>query len=126
MRGRHPQTLVLQEEHVEILERNLRAGTTEYRVARRSQILLWRGTGVRPTEVSRRLGCGRNTVWRLEERYRAEGVEALQDRPRPGHPCKISPPPDCSNRCFGLPQTSGTGAASGPMERTYARRPVGG
>lgn len=84
--GRHAAELHLQVEHIEILQRNLRTGTIEHRVARRSQVLLLRAEGVGPGEVAERLNCGRNTVWRTEERYRAEGLEALQDRQRPGRP----------------------------------------
>lgn len=102
MRGRYPQTLVLQQEHVAVLEQNLRAGTTEFRVARRSQVLLWRGSGLRPSEVARRAGCGRTTVWRVEERYRQAGLEALQDRPRPGRPAAVSPPAGGPDRRPGL------------------------
>ena len=102
MRGRHPQTLVLHAEHLEVLRRDLRAGTTEYRVARRAQILLCRGEGLRPVEVAERLRCGRNTVWRTEQRYRAEGLKALADRPRPGRPARISPPAAGADGSFGL------------------------
>src|SRR5476649_2173331 len=62
-----PQLLVLQAEHVEILQRHLRTGKTEHRTARRSRILLLRSEGIGPSEVALRLGCGRNTVWRIEE-----------------------------------------------------------
>ena len=88
---RPAQTLVLQDEHVEILQQNLRTGTTEYRTARRSRILLLRGENVPPGEVAIQVGCGRNTVWRTEERYRAEQLAALEDRPRPGRPRHFSP-----------------------------------
>lgn len=102
MRGRHPQTLALNAEHIEVLMRNLRTGTTEHRVARRSQILLYRGEGLRPVEVAERLRCGRNTVWRTEQRYRAEGLSALEDRPRPGRPARISPPAAGADGSFSL------------------------
>ena len=88
---RPAQTLVLQDEHVEVLQQNLRTGKTEYRTARRSQILLLRAEGIAPTAVAARLGCGRCTVWRIEQRYRAEQLAALQDRPRPGRPPRFSP-----------------------------------
>jgi transposase len=86
-----PQTLVLQVEHVSILQQNLRTGKTEHRVARRSQILLLRAEGRTPSEVADNLRCGRNTVWRVEERYRAEQLDALYDRRRPGRPRHFSP-----------------------------------
>ena len=96
------QTLVLQAEHVEILQRHLRTGKTEHRVARRSQILLLRSEGVGPSEVAERVSCGRNTVWRVEERYRTEQLEALQDRPRPGRPRLFSPSDPSSDRRAGM------------------------
>ena len=99
-----PQTLVLQTEHISILQQNLRTGKTEHRVARRSQILLLRAEGQTPSHVAERLCCGRNTVWRVEERYRAEQLEALCDRPRPGRPRLFSPTAENTDRRTGLPQ----------------------
>ncbi len=98
MRGPAPRTLVVAAEHVEILRHNLRTGKTEYRVAYRSRVILLRGSGFGPTEVARRVGCGRNTVWRLEERYRERGLDALHDLPRPGRPRTISPPAENAGR----------------------------
>lgn len=95
---RPAQTLVLQDEHVEILRQNLRTGKTEYRTARRSQILLLRAEGVAPTEVATRVGCERCTVWRVEQRYRAEHLAAIEDRPRPGRPRKFSPSAESTDR----------------------------
>jgi len=102
MRGPQPETLVLRQEHLEILQKNLRTGTTEYRVARRSQLLLLRGQGMRPTEIAERLGCGRNTVWRLAKRYREKGLGALEDLPRPGYRPKFSPSAKGADHSLGL------------------------
>lgn len=103
--GCHAAEFVLQSEHVEVLQRNLRTGKTEHRVARRSQILLLRAEGLGPTEVSERLDCGRNTIWRIEERYRQAGLDALHDRPRPGRPRVFSPDRPRPDRGDGLPDT---------------------
>lgn len=97
------QTLVLQDEHVEILRQNLRTGKTEFRTARRSQILLLRAEGLAPTDVAARLGCGRATVWRIETRYRSEELAALEDRARPGRPREFSPSAESTNRCARVP-----------------------
>lgn len=99
---RPAQALVLQEEHVEVLEQNLRTGTTELRTARRSQILLLRAEGIAPTEVAERLRCGRCTVWRTETRYRAEQLAALEDRAPPGRPRNCSPSSKSADRRPGL------------------------
>jgi DNA-directed RNA polymerase specialized sigma24 family protein len=89
--ARHAAEFVLQAEHLEVLQTHLRSGKTEYRVARRSRILLLRAEGVRQTDIAEQLGIGRNTVWRIEERYREEGLGALRDHPRPGRPRVFSP-----------------------------------
>ena len=94
---RTPRTLVVQEEHVEMLEGQLRSGKTEHRVAYRARIVLLRGEGLGPSEVAERVGCDRTTVWRIEERYREQGLDALFDRPRPGRPRTISPPAKNAN-----------------------------
>ena len=104
MPGPAPQTLVVAAEHLEILRQNLRTGKTEHRVAYRSRVILLRGSGLGPTEVAGRVGCGRNTVWRTEGRYRAEGLGALHDRPRPGRPRTISPPPEGTDNSARLPK----------------------
>ena len=49
---RTPRTLVVQEEHVEVLEQLVRAGKTENRVAYRARIVLLRGEGLGPSEVA--------------------------------------------------------------------------
>ena len=100
---RPAQALVLQDEHVEILQQNLRTGKTEYRTARRSQILLLRGEGLAPTDVATRVRCGRCTVWRIERRYRSEQLAALADRARPGRPRSFSPAAESPDRRLGLP-----------------------
>ena len=93
MRGPKLPKLELSEDHVEVLQRNLRTGRVEQRVARRSRILLLRAEGMRRAHVAETVGCGRNTAWRIEKRYVEEGLDALEDRPRPGRPPKFSPLP---------------------------------
>jgi hypothetical protein len=105
MRGPAPRKLVVVAEHIDVLQQNLRTGKTEHRVAYRSRVILLRASGLGPTEVASRVGCGRNTVWRTEGRYRAEGLAALHDRPRPGLPRTISPPAENPGRRARLQET---------------------
>ena len=98
MRGPKPRKLVLQAEHIEILQRNLRTGKTEHRVAYRARMLLLRTEGHGPSRVAEMVGMDRTTVWRVEERYRSSGLEALRDLPRPGRPRTISPPAEGTGR----------------------------
>jgi transposase len=96
--------LVVAVEQLQILQKNLRTGTTQARVAVRSRILWLRADGQQPGKVAQQVGCDRATVWRVEERYRQRGLDALQDAPRPGRPPRISPPAACPHRRSGLPQ----------------------
>lgn len=60
--------LVVQGEHGEVFPRSLRTGTRQHRVAYRARILLLRGQGWQPGRVAAAVGCGRTTVWRIEQR----------------------------------------------------------
>ena len=104
MRGPKPRALDLSAECVEVLRHNLRTGTTEYRVAYRSRILLLRAEGNGLSRVAALAGVDRTTVWRVEERFRERGVEALHDADRPGRPPRISPPAAGAGRGAGLPE----------------------
>lgn len=93
MPGPHPRRIDVSVEHLEVVRRHLRRGTTERRVADRARILSFAAQGRAPGEIARGLGCGRNTVWRTTQRYEAEGLDAaLYDRPRSGRRRRIFPP----------------------------------
>jgi hypothetical protein len=95
--GRHVAEFVLQSEHAEVLLHKLRTGTTEYRFARRSHILLLRAEEVGPTEVAERLQIGRNMVWRIEERVQRREQGSDQSRKRAhatSPPSRARPLPD--------------------------------
>jgi hypothetical protein len=98
VRGPKPRKLVLQAEHIQILRRNLRTGKTEHRVAYRARMLLLRAEGHGPTRVAEMVGMDRTTVWRVEDRYRERGLDALRDADRPGRPRTISPPAEGADR----------------------------
>ena len=88
MRGRKPERLVLKSKDKKLLQQLLRDGQTPLRVARRAQILLnCAETEHRVLAVSDKIGQARTTVWRVCDRYRAQGLEAaLYDAPRIGRP----------------------------------------
>ena len=86
----------LTEAEREELERLIRKGKTERRVAERARIILWADDGLSMGETAQRLECSEQTVlnWRRDflARREEEGVvAALQDRPRPGRPPVFSP-----------------------------------
>jgi transposase len=55
-------------------------------MAQRARIVLGAAAGEGTSAIARRLGVSRPTVIHWRERYRAGGISALQDVPRPGRP----------------------------------------
>jgi Winged helix-turn helix len=102
MRGRYPDDLLVIAEHVEVIQEVLRDGHTEQRVARRARILMLRAQGLRVEEVAQRVERDTSTIWRVCERYRERGVDALYDAPRTGRPRVFSPSGAGAHRKPGL------------------------
>jgi hypothetical protein len=82
MRGRKPVGITLTHEHVTALQRLVRSGKTEQRVARRARILLAMHWQERVGPIAEHLEQHRTTVWRLCQRYKRYGLEAILDAPR--------------------------------------------
>ena len=82
MRGRKPVGITLPAEHVVVLQRLVRSGKTEQRVARRARILLAMHWQERVGPIAEHLEQHRTTVWRLCQRYRRYGLQAIIDAPR--------------------------------------------
>jgi transposase len=70
------------------LERLLRSGKTEQRLAQRCRIVLLWQQGRSIHGVAAELGIGRNIVRRWCRRFAANGVAGLCDLPRSGRPRK--------------------------------------
>ena len=60
-------------------------------LARRARIVLLAAEGVPLDRIARQVAVDRNVVRTWVDRYRAGGLAALQDRPRPGRPRAFSP-----------------------------------
>jgi transposase len=92
MRGRPPRRIQLPAEDAVYLERLIRDGRTEQRIARRARILLAMAD---PTTVVEELAAHveqrRETIWQLCRRYERVGVEAVRDAARAGRPRAFSP-----------------------------------
>jgi putative transposase len=56
---------------------------------RRAAVAMLR-RGEPPSEVARRLGVSRVSVWRWWQAFRAEGRRGLRARPRPGRPARLA------------------------------------
>ena len=90
---RHPPHLVqLSKEDKRELQRLVRDGRSEQRVARRARVLLameQEQTVVQ--ELGERVEMSCSGIWYVCRRYEERGLEAVFDAPRSGHPREISP-----------------------------------
>lgn len=75
----------------EILESMVRKRTLAQRLVFRARILLYCADGLPHREIKRRLDTSVDTVLRWRNRYEQQGIDGLQDRPRPGRPPAFSP-----------------------------------
>jgi hypothetical protein len=82
MRGRKPIGITLSPEHVVVLQRLVRSGKTEQRIARRARILLAMHWRERVGPLAEHMEQHRTTVWRLCQRYKEYGLQAVCDLPR--------------------------------------------
>ena len=75
------------------LEAIARAHSTPQALAFRCQVILRAAAPDHPSnlQVANELQCNRHTVGRWRHRYLAQGLNGLQDAPRPGRPRRFSP-----------------------------------
>ena len=83
----------LQPEQRSDLESLLRAGSTPQVLAFRCRIVLRAAAHDNPSnqDIAAEFRCHRHTVGRWRERFKAKGLEGLQDAPRSGRPRSFSP-----------------------------------
>ena len=81
--------ITLGDEEREQLEQLLHSGTHATRKVTRARILLKAAEGWEDCAIAAALSVGRATVERLRQRFVAEGLGALAERPRPGIPPKL-------------------------------------
>jgi len=75
----------------EKLEAMVRKRTLAQRLVFRAQILLYCADGLPHRQIKRQLHTSVDTVLRWHDRYKQEGLDGLQDRPRSGRPRTFSP-----------------------------------
>ena len=73
------------------LQQLIRRGKTSARKLTRARILLKSADGRTDEEIVSALGVGVATVERVRKRFKERGLEALNDRPRPGKKPKLDP-----------------------------------
>jgi predicted ArsR family transcriptional regulator len=92
MRRHPPHVIDLSAADAAYLERLVRNGRTEQRVARRARILLAMADPASVVhDLADRLDIDRTTIWSLCRRYEEVGVQVVEDAPRTGRPRTISP-----------------------------------
>ena len=80
------------------LEALTRRTTVAVGLVRRARMVLLAADGMPLDRIAREVGADRTIVRTWVDRYRAGGLDALQDRPRPGRPRTFSP---CSRPASG-------------------------
>ena len=80
----------LTEEERTALQALVRRGKTSARKVTRARILLHAARGATDAEIVSALGVGQATVERTRRRFVEEGLEALNERPRPGARPRLS------------------------------------
>lgn len=81
--------VTLDEAEREELQLLLRSGKHASRKLTRAQILLKAAAGCTDEQIVEAIGVGRATVERTRESFVARGLEALNERPRPGKKPKL-------------------------------------
>ena len=116
MRGRKPHLISLPRADREELQRLIKSGRTEQRVARRARVLLgMEKPQTRVEELAKHLEITRASIWKLRRRYVERGVKAVYDSPRSGRPRVFSPLGQSSDRATCLLRASRHRAGNDPL-----------
>jgi hypothetical protein len=79
--GRHATPITLTPAERRELDRRVRARTSRQREALRARIVLRAAAGARNTAIAAEVGCARHTVQHWRDRFAAERLAGLVDRP---------------------------------------------
>ena len=116
MRGRKPHLIFLPKADREELQRLIKSGRTEQRVARRARVLLgMEKPQTRVEELAKHLEITRASIWELRRRYVERGVKAVYDSPRSGRPRVFSPLGQGTDRATCLLRASQHRAGDDPL-----------
>ena len=73
------------------LERRVRARTSRQQEVQRARIVLRAADGATNLAIAAEVGCARHTVQHWRDRFAAEGLAGLQDRPHQPEPRQYGP-----------------------------------
>jgi transposase len=109
MAGRSPYAVVLSDEQRRELERRAAAYSGPHRDVVRAKAILYAADGMSNTEIAARVDQSRQAVSEWRKRFCAEGVQGLEERPRPGRPRRFPPAQVAEVKALAceLPATSG-------------------
>nr|CAA9288480.1 hypothetical protein AVDCRST_MAG63-4152 [uncultured Armatimonadetes bacterium] len=88
---RSPRVVELSDDERTSLEALTRRTAVAAGLVRRARIVLLAAEGVPLDRVARQIGADRTIVRTWVDRYRADGLDGLRDRPRSGRPRTFSP-----------------------------------
>jgi hypothetical protein len=86
-----PHKVVLDDGQRRELERRAAAYSGPHRDVVRAKAILYAAEGISNAEIARRLDQSRQAVSEWRKRFCQEGVQGLEERPRPGRPRRFSP-----------------------------------
>ena len=112
MRGRPARHIQLSSEDAAELQRLVRDGRTEQRIARRARSLLAMANPPTVVEgLAAHVEQRRETIWHVCRRFEEMGLEPVVDAPREGRPRALSPSATGLNRDARLLRDRRSGAA---------------
>ena len=112
MAQKSPHRVVLSEEQRRELERRAAAYSGPYRDVVRAKAILLAAEGLANTEIAERLGCPRKSVSTWRKRFCEEGMQGLEERPRPGRPRRFSPGAGRRGQSDGVRAAGGAGRSA--------------
>ena len=86
-----PHQVILSDEQRRALEGRARAYSGPHRDVVRAKAILLAADGHTNTEIAERLAVSRQAVSQWRIRFCLEGLQGLEERPRPGRPRRFSP-----------------------------------
>jgi hypothetical protein len=112
MAQKSPYEVVLTDEQRRELERRAAAYSGPHRDVVRAKAILYAAEGLPNTEIAERLCQSRQAVSTWRKRFCQEGLQGLEERPRPGRPRRFSPGAGGRGQGVGVRAAGGEGRSA--------------